>query len=78
MARRDPELFGPQASRYFLDTVRLEQEQKERPAALDKVYGPAPPGQPEIISTVWSDRYVFRTPQQRRTHLRWFKENYGS
>ena len=77
MARRDPHLFGPHARRYYLDTIQLAQDQQEIGAALRKVYGPSPPGEPEPVSTVWTDRYTFRTPQQRRIHLRWFKEQYG-
>ena len=77
LARRDPHLFGPHAHRYFLDTVKLAQDQQEIDAALCKVYGPPPPGSSATGSTIWTDRYVFRTPQQQRFHRRWFKEQYG-
>ena len=77
LARRDPHLFGPHAQRYYLDTVRLAQEQQEIDAALHNVYGPPPSGEPQTGSTVWTDRYVFRTPEQHRLHLRWFQEHYG-
>jgi hypothetical protein len=77
MTKRDPHLFGPHAHRYYLDTLRLAQQQQEARAALAKVYGPSPPGAPDCTSTVWADRYVFRTPEQHRRHLRWFKEQYG-
>ena len=34
MAKRDPHLFGLHARRYYVDTVRLAQEQQEVDAAL--------------------------------------------
>jgi len=77
MAKRDPHLFGPHARRYYLDTVRLAQEQQEIDAALCKVYGPPAPGEISSASQVWGDRYVFRTPEEKRIHLRWFKDQYG-
>ena len=77
MAKRDPHLFGPHAGRYYLDTLRLAQEQQEIEAALCRVYGPPSPGESSSVSTVWTDRYVFRTPREHRLHLRRFKEHYG-
>ena len=77
MARRDPHLFGPHARRYYRDTLRLAQYEQEIDTAIRKVYGPLPPGTPEPVSKVWTDRYVFRTPHEHRLHLRWFREHYG-
>lgn len=75
MAKRDPHLFGPQAHRYFLDTLALEIRQQEIQAALDKVYGPPAPGEPKRVSTLWTDRYCF-PPEERRMFLKRFKQNY--
>jgi hypothetical protein len=78
MERRDPHLFGPRARDYFLDTLRLERQQHEGEAALRKVYGPPDPGRPAPVSTLWTDRYHFSSPRQRRRFLKWFHEHYPS
>jgi hypothetical protein len=75
-ARRDPHLFGPHARRYFLDTLRLEQEASEIEAALEKVYGPAPEGQRSDPKCVWRERY-FIEPGQEKFFRKWFKQHYG-
>jgi hypothetical protein len=77
MARDEPHIFGPHARRYFLETLELEKYEQEVHAALDKVYGPPPPGTPPRVSTLWTDRYSPR-PEQRRLFLKWFKERYPS
>jgi hypothetical protein len=75
-ARRDPHLFGPHASRYFRDTVQLEQEQRETEAALRKVYGPSAPGQEWRPNKIWYERYA-RDPANKKFFRKWFKEHYG-
>ena len=77
LARRDPHIFGPHAQRYFLDTLRLEQQQRATEAALNQVYGPPAVGEPPPVSTLWTDRYFPQSPAQKRIHLKWFKEQYG-
>src|ERR1051325_4744144 len=59
-ARRDPHLFGPHAGRYYQDTVRMEREQREIQAALDRVYGPSPEGQQWHPNQVWQERYQIK------------------
>src|SRR4051794_35681196 len=54
LAKAEPHIFGPHSRRYFLDTLEMEREQKEREAALHTVYGPPKPGQPEFASTLWT------------------------
>jgi hypothetical protein len=76
-ARLDPHLFGPRAHDYFLDTLRLEQREKETAAALEKVYGQPPPGEPKRFSTLWTGRY-FPQPEERRRFLKWFHQQYPS
>ena len=78
MEKRDPHLFGPRARDYFLDTLRLERQQQENEAALRKVYGAAAPTQPAPVSTLWTDRYHFTTPRERRLLLKRFREQYPS
>ncbi|HEV2435941.1 MAG TPA: hypothetical protein VG077_08075 [Verrucomicrobiae bacterium] len=75
MARAEPHLFGPHTGAYYRDTLKLEAEQKEMHAALEKVYGPAPPGSPRPVS-VWSNRYYI-PPERMKIHRKWFRENYG-
>lgn len=75
MARAEPHLCGPHASRYYADTVRLAQQQAEINAALDKVYGPPKPDDPSPGPDVWTQRYVL-DPQWPRFR-KWFKEQYG-
>ena len=77
MAKEDPHIFGPHAHRYYLDTLDLEQREREVEAAIRKVYGPPPPGEPPRVSTLWTDRY-FPPPEQRRLFLKWFHEQYPS
>lgn len=74
-AKRDPHVFGPRARVYFLDTLRMEQEQKEIEAAIRKVYGPPKPGTPPPVSTLWSDRYPVGSARHR-LFLKWFHERY--
>ena len=78
MEKRDPHLFGPRARDFFLDTLRLEREQQENEAALRKVYGLPDPARPAPVSTLWTDRYHFTNPRQRRKFLKWFHEQYPS
>jgi len=75
MAKEDPHIFGPHSHQYFLDTLEMEREEKEIEAALRRVYGPPAPGQPERVSTLWTDRY-YPKPEQRRLFLKWFHEKY--
>ncbi len=74
-AKEDPHIFGPHAQKYFLDTLEMEREQREREAALRRVYGPPKPGGPAFVSTLWTDRYV-PEPKQRKMFLKWFHEKY--
>ena len=76
MEKRDPHLFGPRARDYFLDTLRLERQQQETQAALRKVYGPSGPATPAPVSTLWTDRYHFSTPRERRLFLNSFRKQY--
>jgi len=77
-ARRDPHLFGPLAHRYYQDTVRLEQEQREIDAALDRVYGADPAAASAAgPHSVWVDRYAI-LPENRRIFRKWFRQTYGS
>ena len=78
MEKRDPHLFGPRARDYFLDTLRLERQQQETQAALRKVYGPSGPARPAPVSTLWTDRYHFSTPRERRLFLNSFRKQYPS
>jgi len=77
MAKDDPHLFGPRAHDYFLDTLEEDRRLHEAEAALRKIYGPPAPGQPEHVSTLWTDRYEPK-PEQRKIFLKWFHENYPS
>ncbi len=74
MAQRDPHLLGPRARDDLLDTLRLEQREKEMDAALEKVSGPPPPGEPKPVSTLWTDRHE-PPPKQRRRFLKWFHQH---
>jgi hypothetical protein len=79
MAKRDPHLFGPYARQYLLDTFQMERDEREREAALRKVYGPPKPGEPVWNSTLWSDRYNLpEDPKRRRMFIKWFHEKYPS
>jgi hypothetical protein len=78
MEKRDPHLFGPRARDYYLDTLAMERQQQETEAALNKVFGPPDPNQPARVSTLWTDRYHFSSPRQRRRFLKWFHEQYPS
>jgi hypothetical protein len=77
--RRDPHLFGRHAQQYYQDTVRMEQEQLVRQAALDRVYGPDPAAASMSAArhSVWVDRYFIR-PKNQRLFRKWFRETYGS
>jgi hypothetical protein len=78
--RRDPHLFGPRAHRYYQDTIRLEQRQREIDAALHRVYGPDPAADSTSAAarhSVWADRY-FIQPKNQRLFRKWFRETYGS
>jgi len=74
-AQAEPHLFGPHAGAYYRDTLKMADAQKEIHAALDKVYGPEPPGSVPSPS-VWSQRYAI-PPESKKIHRRWFHENYG-
>lgn len=74
-ARTEPHVFGPQAGRYYRDTLQMEREQREIDAALTRVYGPEPPGTPSR-PTVWMDRYYIPTAKMP-LFRKWFRENYG-
>jgi hypothetical protein len=75
MAKADPHIFGPHARKYYLDTLEMEREEQERESALRRVYGPVKPGEPEYVSTLWSERYAPK-PEQRKLFLKWFREKY--
>jgi hypothetical protein len=75
LARAHPHLYGRHAGRYYQDTVRAEHRNRLAMAALDKVYGPAAPGEPVRLS-VWQERYEI-PPEQRRLHRKWFRGQYG-
>jgi hypothetical protein len=77
MAKNDPHIFGPRAHDYYLDTLKMEQREKEAEAALDKVYGQPAPGGPQRVSTLWTDRYPLEL-KKSRLFLKWFHENYPS
>jgi len=74
-AKEDPHIFGPRASDYYLDTLKMERREQEAQAALRKVYGPPAPGQPEHVSTLWTDRYPLE-PKKSRLFFKWFHEKY--
>jgi len=74
MARADPHLFGPQARKYFLDTIQLEKDQEALNAELRKVYGTSADAHPP--STVWQDRYCI-PPASQKLFRKWFREFYG-
>jgi hypothetical protein len=76
-AKEDPHIFGPRARDYYLDTLRMEQREQEAQAALRKVYGPPAPGEPQHVSTLWTDRYPLE-PKKSRLFLKWFHEKYPS
>jgi hypothetical protein len=76
-AKEAPHLFGPHAHKYFLDTLTMEREQQEREAALRRAYGPPKLGEPEFVSTLWTDRY-YPEPGSRKMFLKWFHEKYPS
>ena len=75
-ARRDPHLFGPHARRYYQDTVRMGQQQRETAAALDRVYGATPAGQPPDLRQVWYERY-HAEPGRGEAFRKWFQIQYG-
>lgn len=75
-AKAAPHLFGPHAGKYYRDTLRLAAQDQEVDAALEKIYGPAPPGSPPRPS-VWVERYAIPTDQQK-LHRKWFREKYGA
>jgi hypothetical protein len=77
MAKRDPHLFGPRARDFYLDTLQMERRERETEAALRKVYGPPAHGEPQRVSTLWTDRYPSE-PKKRRMFFKWFHENYPS
>jgi hypothetical protein len=77
LAKKEPHIFGPHSHQYFLDTLEMEREEREREAALRSVYGPPKPGEPVYVSTPWSDRYYPPDdPQGRRIWFSWFHEKY--
>ena len=76
-AKNDPHIFGPRAHDYYLDTLRMEQREREAEAALLKVYGPPAPGEPKHVSTLWTDRYPPEA-KKSRLFLKWFHEQYPS
>ena len=76
MAKADPHIFGPHATRYYQDTVRMAEQQAEAEAALRKVYGPPKPGDLPPDS-LWRKRYYPEPGLERRIFLKWFKEQYG-
>lgn len=75
LAREDPQLFGPHARRYFLETLQLETHEMQIDAGVRKVYGPPAPGEPARVSTLWTDRYCPR-PEQRKAFRKWFNAQY--
>ena len=75
LAKEKPHTFGPHSRQYFLDTLAEERRRREAAAALHKIYGPPPPGQPEHVSTLWTDRYH---PPPTRIFFKWFHEKYPS
>ena len=77
LAKNDPHIFGPCARDYCLDTLKVEQREKDAEAALHKVYGPPAPEQPRHVSTLCTARYP-PEPKMSRLFLKWFHENYPS
>jgi hypothetical protein len=77
LAKQDPHIFGPRSHDYFLDTLAEERRLREAEEALCKVYGPPAPGEPNLLSTFWTDRYEPK-PEGRKIFLKWFHENYPS
>lgn len=75
-ARAEPHLFGPHAGAYYRDTLRRADQQKVAAAALDKIYGSAPPDSPPSPS-VWDERYQI-PPAGKKNHRKWFRETYGA
>lgn len=76
MAKADPHLFGPHASRYFHDTVSAAQHAAKGEAAIRKVYGPPQPGDPPPPPGVWTRRY-FHDPQWKGFR-KWFAKTYDA
>ena len=77
MAKAEPHIFGPHSHQYFLDTLEMEREEKEREAALRRAYGPPKPGEPKFVSTLWTDRCnPPEDPKRRRIFIKWFHEKY--
>jgi hypothetical protein len=75
-ARDEPHLFGPHAGAYYRDTLKMEAQQKEVDAALEKIYGPDSPRSPRPTS-IWTERYSI-PPESMKIHRKWFRENYGA
>ena len=69
------ELRESRAAAYYQDTLREEQWRREVEAALDKVYGPVPPGAASSPS-IWQERYAIPLAEMR-FHRRWFRREYG-
>jgi len=71
----EPHLFGRHAAAYYQDTLREERQQREIDAALDRVYGPPPAGEPRRPS-VWQEHFEI-PPDKMKFHRRWFRKQYG-
>lgn len=74
-AKAEPHLFGPHAGAYYRDTLKMAAQEKEAAAALQKIYGPEPPGSPHPRS-IWQKRYHI-PPESMKIHRKWFRDNYG-
>src|SRR5262245_59612483 len=61
MAKREPNLFGPHAHEYYVETLALVAQQRERQIILDRVYGSTDAG--SSIASIWAQRYPELFPQ---------------
>lgn len=71
MALEDPHLFGPEAARYYRETVAEHHAARQIEAALDRVYGPSASAHSGWADRVWSDNYP--TFQSAAEKQKWVK-----
>ena len=57
MAKREPNLFGPHATQYFLETVEREKFRREIATTIRRVYGESETDGESYVTGVWTERY---------------------